>query len=257
MRKLLYVPVLLALICSCQKSSDRQNSPSTDTRLISVRGYQNNTLERVDTFIYNANGSLLTQKEFGYGNAGSYADSFSVTFNYSGTNTEPVSYTINDGWGNNTYTLNYDNQGRVIKDTIIPDRASRASTFSYPNNNIVYTSKDNGSTDTLYLSGGNMVKTVQASIPADTSLTIITDYIYNQNYPNPFYYTGQTQNVRVLLTKIDGWEMYVSDCISKNCYTAAHENNNGFSAQYTHTTDGAGRVIKTEVLGYRQEYRYK
>jgi hypothetical protein len=255
MKNLFPVFISIALFAACNKSTPHSNPLPASTRLVAVTGYAANVIIRADTFTYSNTGNLLTQREWSYTNGVSDGDTLTVAFTYNGGQSDPVSYTITDGLGVNTFSLTYDNQGRIMKDTVIPDAGSRASTFSYPNNNISFSSADNGSADTFYISAGNIVKIDQASIPFDPNNYDVTTFTYS-SLPNPFYYTGQTSNVRLLLTKIDGWEIFLNDCVSQN--VPSHISDiNGYSADVTNTTDGSGRVITESTLFETLKYNYK
>jgi hypothetical protein len=66
MKKLL--PALLILAFACKKSSTPYVAPPSSTKLTSVKGYANNVIARVDTFMYTTGDNLLTQKEWTYTN---------------------------------------------------------------------------------------------------------------------------------------------------------------------------------------------
>jgi hypothetical protein len=258
MKKLILAFFPIALFAACQKSGSSPSQIPSSTKLSSARVYNGSVIVRADTFTYTASGNFSSQREWTYTNGVSNKDTFTVSFSYTGgNNANPSAYTITDGWGVNTYSLTYDNQGRVVKDTIIPDIAARAGSFSYPNNNIAYTSADNGSADTLYLSGGNIVKTAQATIPFDPNAYHVITFSYSGAYPNPFYYTGQSDNVRILLTKIDARKNFANDFTSQHAYTSVHDSG-GFSVNFTYSTDpGTGRVIKAAALGASAAYVYQ
>ncbi|HEV7620935.1 MAG TPA: hypothetical protein VGO09_04345 [Flavisolibacter sp.] len=255
MKKLFPAFVLIALMISCKKSTITEPQQNA-VKLVSTSAFSANVIASADTFIYSSNGNLLSQKIWTYSNGVNNGDTVTLTFNYTGTNPDPATYTIKNGRGINTYTLTYDNQGRLIKDTLIPDVLAIASTFSYPGNNIVFNSVDNGSTDTIYLSNNNIVKTVQASIPPDPASNTVDVFSYDHLYPNPFYSAGQTQNVRLLLTKIDGWNLVRNDFISQNAFTAVNENNS-FNIPVTYTLDASGKIIKGTAFSFSMVYNYK
>jgi hypothetical protein len=185
-------------------------------------------------------------------------DTLIVTFTYSGGQNDPSGYTINAGANTEIFTITYDNQGRVLRDTTIPDYSGDASTYSYPANNFVYTSTDNESSDTFYMSSNNIARIAQATVPFDPTAYDLTSFTYSPQYANPFYYTGQDRNVRLLLSKIDGWEIFFNDCISQNIATRVHDSN-GLDEPISYSTDSQGRVTKAStfagVITYFYTYR--
>jgi hypothetical protein len=254
MRKQLAVFISLSVLVACKKS-DSFKMPSASNKLVSATGYTGTTAYWKDTFTYNTNGDILSQKEYVYN--GNITDSFVLSFSYAGNSNTPVSYTILDGWGTFTYALSYDNQSRLVKDTTIPDLASRAATFSYPNNNIAYTSADNASADTFFIANNNLTKTSQAEIPFNPANYDIATFTYTGSYPNPYYYTGQTKNLRLLLTKIDAWENLVHDFISQQAFTGIRESN-GYNIILAYTTDpGSGLVTKATQGSDSVVFRYQ
>src|ERR1700722_2313842 len=168
MKKIAVIFFLIVVFLACKKTAmHTMVQPPADTKLISSRGYSQNAVFVADTFIYSASGNLLTQQQWSYTSGVTNNDTFTISFLYAGGSNDPVSYTLTDGYGVNTYSLKYDGQGRIAGDTIIPDLAYRASSFLYPGNNIVYNSADNRSTDTFFLSYNNIIKASQASVPFD------------------------------------------------------------------------------------------
>ena len=249
MKTFLFVLSAVALFCACQKEeSHEQNSPPPDVtgkRLVGMRGYVNNGLIRRDTFMYSSDGKLLTQKQFSWQTNPSTPDSITVNFNYNGSGDDPASYTLIDGYGAITYTQSYDAQGRIKSDTTIPDIAQKACTFSYSNGNIIQSSVNNGSLDTFYITNKNIVQIMQSDLPYDASSVDRTFFTYTPALPNPFATVCQTMNLRILLSKIDAWEIYFNDYVSENIYTSIRDA--GVVYPYTYTTDGSGKVIRGTI----------
>jgi hypothetical protein len=258
MKKSLAIFFLIALFVHCKKSNQVVFHTPLAARLISMRGYEAGFAFRADTFIYNNMGYLLTQKEWTYTRNVPDNDTLVVTFNYSDTGKDPNSYTLIDGWGRNTYTLSYDNQGRLLSDTLIPDFTSMSSTFSYPNDKTVaYSSADNASTDTIFLTYSNITKISQASIPFDPIFYAVTFFSYASSYPNAFYYVCQTNNLKILLTKIDGWELFRNDFMSYNFFTTLSDNQ-GYGFNVTYVTDPVtGRVSTLSTLSDSLSFIYQ
>ena len=252
--------LLLSLIFySCQKSAGPNGPSGTDSipnaKLAGMRSYTNNILGHRDTFLYDNLGRVATHKQVVYDMNPGQVDSFVVNLNYAGANNDPTSYTLIDGWGTNTYSLSYDGQGRLSHDTIIPDHAAKAATFTYINNYIVQSSVNNGTSDTFYFTNKNLVTIVQSDMPYDPASSYTIGFDHDSKLINPFATVCQTFNVRLLLSKIDGWEMYWNDYMSDKITSAIHS---GGTQAISNTTDASGKVIlsttsaggKTDRLEY-------
>lgn len=241
MKKLLLPLLAGACLFSCKKD----NSPAGPSgKLVSVRAYLNTQeLVRLDTFIYNSNGYLEMQRETDYGPGLINPGVGTVSFSYAGSSADPSSYTVADGYGTTTYALTYDSQGQLAKDTAAPDPSGRSSTFYYATNAIIYNSTGHATTDTLYLANNNIVKTVEASVPPGRS-AVSQSFSFSPTYANPFYTVGHNQNFRILLDKIDNWELYPFDFISRNALTGITRGGSTYGMNYT--ADASGKVVRDD-----------
>ena len=120
MKIVLSLLVLSFIFYSCQKSAGPNGPSGTDSipsgaKLVGMRSFTNNVLGHRDTFLYDNLGRIATHKQVAYDLNPGQVDSFIVNMNYGGSNNDPVSYTLIDGWGTNTYSLSCDGQGRFLQ----------------------------------------------------------------------------------------------------------------------------------------------
>lgn len=258
MRQIPLVIFSILSLVSCQRNSGSGGSSpvlSTGNRLVSIKGYGANVLNRVDSFLYNADGSFSTQYEVNIGGGANRTnDSLMVSFVYGSQGGDPVSYILSNSKGTATYSVSYDSLGRLSKDTAYPDPAGRSADFSYPDNNFAYISTTDRLIDTFYISNENVLQADMELVPYNPNNSARTLFSYQQVYPNPFYTVCQTANARMLLTKIDNWEFYANDFISKDMCTSYEETIFPGSSQkvvssltYTFSTNASGQIVSLSV----------
>lgn len=256
----------MILAASCVKSTSptvsgpETTNPPNSSYLSSIK---NNTplATLVDSFTYDNSNRLTKITIIPTNSSNSHLSGEStVTFSYSGSNTTPVSYIINNpNQSTSSHQLNYDGQNRITKDSTL-DGTGLVTYWSYSNGNIVSATKSGSSEqmiDTLFFTNGNVTANhsyiANNAGTADTMLSS-SQYTYT-TIVNPCYHQAIASTFGPLLNSlvIDGG---FTDFVSG--YAKSTATNSGFPglqglppAQSTQTfdwtTDSKGRASILKV----------
>jgi hypothetical protein len=250
--------------CSKQSSSTNQSSPtnttvgeqtSSSSQVASLALYSPSSKNLTKyAFVYDANGNLVRLSYNSYDTTGGIAalDSGSYYFTIDPSTQLASSYTLvwnnaNTGTASETHQLFFDDQKRLIKDTLVTGQAQTGHNttfyFSYPAGGVVSNGYAMNAYDSLNktygwgLSGIDSISLVNGNIGsqyeyAQNGVSWVMGYSYVvKNYssdPNPLHGLDQSSGLGTLLRNYNSL-----DCISKDLPSDGMAN---------WTTDANGRV---------------
>lgn len=251
MNKKLLLFGIAAFLFSCKKNTSSPANASEVAATSYTYYSPANHYLATDTLTYNANQDLVKISHYDYDSSGGaasvYIDTGSYTFTVNPSTGLPTSYTMlwyKSALGvseNEIHNLFYDNQDRLIKDTLVSNLVSAndahiVAYYSYSGGNIVGNSYSQSSpdsisyTDTITLNNGNVIR--QAAYTGDLSSNFQVEYntvnSYS-SYTNPIYNSSLALNIGVLL--LDG---NLFDALSKQLPA---------DGMAKWTTDAKGRVV--------------
>ncbi len=253
--------LLLFISClffSCKKDSPTNSNNSTVTQIAALRVY--NAADHIlglDSLIYNSNGNLVGYKSWTIDstNGPVITDSASYSFTWTTGTAGPVSYTLTSLVNGRpavpmeTHQLAYDNQNRIIKDSLMSGGDSlrvaahygyignliTIDLFSYNGNYIEYEK------DSLTLTGSNISKFSNHWDLSSTMFTNYEQYTYG-NSPNPLYNKDLANALGPLL-----FEVLRGDFISTQLVTGINaadvSDGSTYTENYSWTLDSKGRVV--------------
>jgi hypothetical protein len=238
MKKAIIIIGIISLLFSCKKSStSTDNIPANLVTSVTRTNPTDHYVEK-DTLLYDVNQNLVQLSYIEYDSApGSvYLDTGSYYFTINPATNLPTSYTYNyfeGGYADSAFTetdnLFFDNQGRLIDDTLLSEGTaafdSTATYYTYSANTIVVTQYGVGVyspnqasdwgydyTDSLLLDNGNLVHQASYTLSNGTwypdDLTNVNSY---STYPNPLY--NQRLSLSLGAFFLDQYEF---DCLSKD-----------------------------------------
>jgi hypothetical protein len=248
----------LFLVFSCKKSNGDATA-AANAYVSSVITYSPQS-QLVDSFTYDSSRRLTQFSQLAYDSTSGFPQfaTYSVDFAYDGSNTTPSSLTVIDissGNFGDKHILSFDGQGRIVKDTSLSG-SGYVGFYSYPGNNIASVvlfegTAQNNVIDTLFMTNDNMgeERVYNAQIPGQPDV-LDGDIVFGfSSTANPVFHHAISNAIGPLLTNfaLNGFGG-VTDFNSKNIFDrisgAGPGVPVGFSANYTLTNDGKGRLSK-------------
>jgi hypothetical protein len=253
--------VLLFISClffSCKKSSPVNPNNGTGAQIASLKVYNAaDHIIGIDTLIYNSDGNLVGYKSWTIDstNGPVITDSASYSFAWTSGATGPASYTVsslvNGGFPApmETHQLYYDNQNRIIKDSLMSggDGSRIVALYGYNGNLLTIDLFSNTGSyleyekDTLSISGSNISKLSNHWDLSSNQFTTYQQYTYG-NSPNPLYNKALSNALGALL-----YDVLRGDFISTQLVTViqAQDVSDGstYTEDYQWTLDSKGRVV--------------
>jgi hypothetical protein len=216
---ILIIPIL-ALSCKKDISTSSVNASAGTTTSYSYYSPANHYFEK-DTLLYNTNQNLVKISHYDYDSSAGptlvYVDSGSYTFTVNPSTGYPSSYTILwyssalDVSQDEIHNLFYDNQNRLIKDSLAQNLVSSNDAhlrvyYTYSGNNIFCNAYSQSSpdsisyTDTITLNNGNVIRRSAYTGDLSSNFQVVFDTVYNySDYVNPLYNANLALNIGLLL----------------------------------------------------------
>jgi len=259
---LLFLPILCVItVLSCKKGSSSNNTQSGF--YVSSATSVSSGSSLVDSFVYDSShrvaGFIQISHDTTTGTP--VQTEVSYIFTLPGSSTPPSGYQYTSPAGTESHVLSYDNQGRISKDTC--STTGYVAYFTYPNNNIAITvlfdgSPMNNQIDTLYMSGGNIVK-ANTWMPNDAGTADSLQGSLNFGYgsvANPMYHSSFTSSLGPLfyvftVTGLGGGVDPISEKAQSSFSGKIDGLPTGITINFNQTTDSKGRlsVLSASLFG--------
>jgi hypothetical protein len=261
MLKSTVLAICILLFFSCNKTSNSQQQPTDSTEtLIScvISQPQDNNLFS-QKFQYDNDGNLMVLDFISAGvSPNSTQDSGTITFTYDPSSKLITSYTEEGkkvGSASSDvvqHILIYDNQNRVIKDSITMLNGlvspSLLSVFTYSDGSAVkIMGSESGEIDSMTIVNGNVTQQAfYQFLNTNTRPDYTENYVPNLNFVNPFYNEKTPSGVRTFLTLF-----WFNDWVSKNLSDWSPEKMTWIKDSNGNVVSGTGDGGTQITFGYK------